>query len=252
MSPGILRRRKEGCGGWGQESSSALVAPGTPSSPITGVISSLEPEIRPQRCTQSWHLEELRTHTSESKIQPCGLKRTSLSFQNSTALNSCLVRLSLSAPPFAAANDEAFMGSPGTPAEWFTGEGLENQHLCLSAIPAILMLRSQRRNTPDRRQKAAFSHQYIFGDFCSLLTKTRQGTGTSHHDAWGSSAESSKRRKQQGRLPETCVHRFHILKAGLGGEQRFGVLSLGANPPQKSLTEGRPCSQYSKQHRAWL
>ncbi|CAK7318597.1 hypothetical protein VULLAG_LOCUS21293 [Vulpes lagopus] len=26
-----------------------------------------------------------------------------------------------SAPPFAAANDEAFMGSPGTPAEWFTG-----------------------------------------------------------------------------------------------------------------------------------
>lgn len=114
MSPGIQRAGKSRAGR-GDRKIAPLLRKTRPSHQRH---SSSQPEIHPQMCTQSWHLEESCTHF-RSQIGHSSFHGTSIALHNSSASTSCLVCVSLQILRFIVPNNHFFSSSTRTTAEQF-------------------------------------------------------------------------------------------------------------------------------------
>lgn len=135
--------------GVGQDNSSVVVAQGAPSSPASFLLPSQKSTLR---CAHKAGIKRRRAHTLESKIVHTGFKGTSFSLHNSSALKSCpgclLKCLHLIVP-----NDWLFIRSNKTIIEWFLNWWFINT--------LILRLRSQRKNTTNRRRLPFYTNLYL-------------------------------------------------------------------------------------------
>lgn len=133
----------------GQDNSSVVVAQGTPSSPASFLLPSQKSTLR---CAHKAGIKRRRAHASESKIVHPGCKGTSFSPHNSSALKSYLGCF-LKCLHLIVRNDWLFISSNKTITEWFLNWWFINT--------LILMLRSQRKNTTNRRQLPFYTNLYL-------------------------------------------------------------------------------------------
>lgn len=138
--------------GGGQDNSSVVVAQGTPSSPASFLLPSQKSALR---CAHKAGIKRRRAHTLESKIVHPSFKGTSFSLHSSSALKRCLGCL-WKCLHLIVTNDGLFISSNKAIIEWFLNWCFINT--------LILMLRSQRKNTTNRRQLPFYTNLY-FGTY---------------------------------------------------------------------------------------